>query len=266
MFSITFKDAKIVKSVFETVSSIIDEAIVNVDPKNGLNITSMDNSHICLVHLLITPDDFEKFEVKEPVNIGLKLIDIIKILKRCNAKDTLTFEFNDEDNKILIKMLNSSGKKPRKFTLGILDLDSEEINFEKLDEMEFLNTCSLSNNILEDGIKDAVIYSEVLVLSVEKGNLLISAEGPIGDMEYIIEQDELLNSEFNEESTGVFAINYLNKIIKTASIVDNVSIWTRSESPLRIQYQITETSHIIFFLAPRVEEDESIYEDDYKEE
>ena len=63
MFKAKLKDSKIVKGIFDAVSAIISETRLKVDPDNGLTMTAMDGSHICLVSLTLNKSDLDEFEI-----------------------------------------------------------------------------------------------------------------------------------------------------------------------------------------------------------
>jgi len=74
-------------------------------------------------------------------------------------------------------------------------------------------------------------------------------------MEYELEKDELQESKLTTESEGSFAIQFLKSILKIGAVSKNVSRQLKSEAPLKMNFKILENSGIMYFLAPRVEED-----------
>ena len=91
---------------------------------------------------------------------------------------------------------------------------------------------------------------------------MFSAEGTMGDMKYELEKDELKDHKFGAESEGSFAIQFLRSILKISSISSEVNMMLKSESPVKMKFKILNDSEILYFLAPRVEEEaESSYED-----
>jgi proliferating cell nuclear antigen len=260
MFKAKIKDSKVVRGIFEAVSSIISEVLLKVD-KDGISMTAMDLSHICLVSLKLKKEDLDEFEVKEPLQLGINLEDLVKIIKRSSGNDEITFSHDPKEKKLIIEMKPPEAKKARKFTIALIDIEGEEINLESLESMEFDNKCSFNLKYLDEAIKDAEIFAEVLQIKVDK-NLIFSTTGNIGDMEYVLEGDELISKELNAESSGIFAISFLKNILKIGSIADSIDVSLKSEAPLKIIASILNSSRVLYFLAPRVEEeDDSMYED-----
>lgn len=267
-----FKDAKFVRGIFEAISAIITETRMKIDPEKGLSMTAMDGSHICLVDLNIKKEDLDVFETSEHFELGLNLDDLVKIIKRGSANDEITFLHDPKDKKLVLEMKAENSKKVRKFTMALIDIDTEEIDVNQLEQLPFDNKCQFKLGILDEAMKDAEIFSEVLQINV-KTTLQFSAEGTMGDMCYDLDKDELQSSEFTAESEGNFAIQFLKNIMKISSITDNVSMALKSESPVKMKFMLygptkatpdkIPDSYIQYYLAPRVEEDsDSMYQED----
>lgn len=260
MFKAKLKDSKIVKGIFEAVSSIISETRLKVDPAKGLFMTAMDGSHICLVNLLLKKEDLDEFSSDQPYELGINLEDLVKIIKRSGANDEITFSHDPKEKKLIIEMKPENGKKARRFTISLIDIDVEEINMESLNGMQFDNSCTCNIDYLDEAIKDAEIFSEVLQVKV-KDKLIFSTEGSIGDMEYVLEKDELSEVNFTVESEGSFAIQFLKSVLKISAVSKIIQMNLKSEAPLKMHFKLLDHSEILYFLAPRVEEDtDTMYE------
>jgi proliferating cell nuclear antigen len=260
MFKAKLKDSKIVKGIFDAVASIIAETRLKVDPDTGLSMTAMDGSHICLVNLILNKSDLDEFESDQPYELGINLEDFVKIIKRSGANDEITISHDPAMKKLAIEMKPESGQKVRKFTISLIDIDADEINMDSLNAMEFDNTCTLDLGYIDEALKDAEIFSEVLQIKV-KSNLSFSTEGSIGDMNYELEKDELKDAKFDTEYEGSFAIQFLKEILKINTVAKDVTIHLKSEAPAKMTMKILENSSILYFLAPRVEEDTNSMEE-----
>ena len=156
--------------------------------------------------------------------------------------------------------------------MALIDLETEKIDIKKLDEMEYPNSATFKLSLLDEAMKDAEIFSEVLNVQSNDKIFKLWAEGTLGDMSYEVEKEELILSEFKENTEGAFAIQFLKNILKISAICDQVSIRLKSESPIHLKFLIENQlqkggfdngSYIQYFLAPRVEEDsDSMYEED----
>ncbi|MHA1520253.1 MAG: hypothetical protein ACTSRK_08730 [Promethearchaeota archaeon] len=73
----------------------------------------------------------------------------------------------------------------------------------------------------------------------------------------------MITSDLKSESVGVFSIAFLKNVLKVGTITNTINVELRTDAPLKLNFQILNSSHILYFLAPRVEDDDddSIYED-----
>ena len=212
MFRVKINDSKVVKGIFEAVSAIISETHLKVT-SSGINLTAMDLSHICLVSLNLSKEDLDEFETDQDHELGINLEDLVKIIKRSASNDAIIFSHDPKDKKLIIEMIPENGKKARKFTMALIDIEGEDINMESLESMEFDNKCGMNINIIDEAIKDAEIFAEVLQVKVQDSkasgdkNLSFSTTGNIGDMDYELDNELLDDQEFVNDSVGIFAIS-----------------------------------------------------------
>jgi hypothetical protein len=142
-----------------------------------------------------------------------------------------------------------------------LDIEYEEIPMDNLLKIEYSSKWVMEPDFLVEAIKDAEIYSEILNMRSTQGQgLTFSSSGQIGEMNYEIGLDELLDSDINEDSSAAYSLTFLKAILKIASITEKLEISLRTDHPLKMVFNLLEGGELFYFLAPRVEEEE--YEDD----
>lgn len=260
------ENSKIIRQIIEVLSTIIDEIEMTIVPE-GLRIYAMDPSRICLLKLEIDNDDFDSFECKKETKICLNLEDLNKILKRSSANDHLEIFQKEEENKIRVCMKKAEGTKKRNFSLTLLDLEMEEIHFEKLIAIEYLGKIKLETSIIDEAIKDGEIYGESLFIKAkEKEGLIIEASGQIGEMTYELQEEDLIESEINGTQSGRYGITFLKAIIKLAPITEEFKLSALKDHPLFLQFKLLEGGVIDYYLAPRVDSEEDIADPDDMDE
>ncbi len=263
-FTLKLENSRVLKGIVETLASIIDETEFRVTPKE-FTISAMDPSRICLLKLSIKKDDFDEYECSEESKVGLNLDDLDKILKRCAANDTVEINFNEADQKIKIKMQREGVSRTRTFSLALLDIDIEEIPMDNLLKIDYPSKWVIDTDFLVEAIKDAEIYSEILNIDANEGKgLKFSSSGQIGEMEYDINEDDLLDSQLKGTSSGAYSLTFLKAILKIASITEKLEISLKTDHPLKMNFDLLEGGKLSYFLAPRVEEEE--FDDDDMDE
>lgn len=261
-FALKLENSRILKVIVETLASIIDETEFKVTPKE-FTITAMDPSRICLLKLVIDRKHFDNFECNKETKIGLNLEDLDKILKRSSANDIIDISFNEKEQKIKIKMQRENMKHARTFSLALLDIDAEDVPMDNLLKIEYDSKFSIEPSLFIDAIKDAEIYSEIMNMKTEeKQGLFFNSSGQIGEMEYELALDDLLENDLNDKSTGAYSLRFLKSIFKIAPVVETLEIFLKTDHPLKITFNIIEGAMLTYFLAPRVEEAEFDDEED----
>ena len=264
-FTLKLENSRILKGIVETLASIIDETEFRVTPKE-FTISAMDPSRICLLKLSIKKDNFDDYKCSKDSKVGLNLDDLDKILKRCAANDAVEIDFNEKDQKIKIKMQREGTSRTRTFSLTLLDIDIEEIPMENLLNIEYSSKWVIDPDFLVEAIKDAEIYSEILNMkSIEDQGLVFSSTGQIGEMNYELELDELIETDITGTSSGAYSLTFLKAILKISSITEKLEISLKTDHPLKMMFNLLEGGELFYFLAPRVEEAEFDEDEDMDE-
>ncbi|MBA7504112.1 hypothetical protein ES706_02737 [subsurface metagenome] len=261
MFKIKLENSKILRGIIEALASIIDETEFIITTKE-LSIRAMDPSRICLLQLSMTKQDFDEYECDKDTKIGLNLEDLDKILKRSSAGDSVELIFEPDTQKLKIKMKQRDSTKVRTFSLALLDIEMEDIPMENLLKLEYNADWSMDPGFFVEAIKDAEIYSEILTIKAEEDRgLLFSSVGQIGEMEYELALDDLLEKNIKAISKGSYSLQFLKSILKIENITEKLTISLKDDHPLKLIFNILEGGTISYFLAPRVEEVEFEEED-----
>jgi len=276
MMKIVMNKIKAFKALCESMSAIVSQTRMKVDPQKGFNMETMDGSHICLIAAKYAKEDLDDFQCDQSYELGLNFEDLVKIGKRLDvAKDSITLTYDPSGPKELkINVTREASKKSREFVIGLVDIETEEINLQSLESMEFDVKATFSNHNFYEAVKDAEIYSEVIVIKSNHNGLTLGAEGTMGRTSQNYNQDELKDFHYEASTEGTFAIQFLKSILESGNINgskegksessdSDFTLYLKSESPIKWVVKILDHSELLYFLAPRVEEDENItYEDD----
>ena len=253
-FKLKLENSRILKGIIETLSSIIDETEFLVTPEE-FTISAMDPSRICLLKLSIKKESFDDFKCSKESKVGLNLEDLDKILKRSSASDSIEIDFNEKDQKIKLKMQREGTSRVRTFSLSLLNIDLEEIPMDNLINIEYPSKWVTETELFIEAIKDAEIYSEILNIKATEGQgLIFSSTGQIGEMEYNLDQDDLIESDLNGTNSGAYSLTFLKAILKISPITEKLEISLRTDHPLKMIFNLLEGGELNYFLAPRVEE------------
>ena len=266
-FTIKLNESKILKVLIEMLSVVFEEIKINVD-KSGIYVNITDPSRICMLRLVIKSSSFDTFEVNGNSSVCLNLEDLNKILKRIPAQDELTLSFSPETQKLKIQTKPEEKERLRTFSLANLDLDIEDVEMGTLLSMAYDCIWTFDITLLENMLKDAVIYNETISIEVIEETVSFKTSGMIGEYDCEIDESDLIECDFEGNQSGTYAINFLKSICKLGSIIEKLEISLKSEHPLKVKLGLVEGGGIYFFQAPRVEEpdfEEDDFEDDIDE-
>lgn len=250
-------DCSKLTGLIECLSKINEEAIITIEDKK-LKCKFMDTAHIMLVIA-----EMEIFESSKDCEFGLQIEDMTKVLKRFDGKESLLLLVNEKEVKL------------EQFSKTFI-LDKIDINFDEIQEQVLLSMYDSTNSSfdvlylrLNEVIKDCEIFSDVIEFKCEK-NIIKVYDGKI-EPKY---SNTLTGGVNLSEFDNVYAISYMKLILKShlmfgkkmnSKIVKEsmLKFTVKEESPIMVDIKDNgETWKMVFFLAPRVEEEEEdMYED-----
>lgn len=267
-FKIKKENSKIMKSIVETISSIIDETKITISKKEFI-IEAMDPSRICLLRMILKKNDFDEFECSGKFSICINLGDLDKIMKRCGNNEALTLSYDDVTRKLKIQMKREESTRARTFSLATLESEIEDVPLDNLMGLEYTTRFKISPDIMIEAIKDAEIYSEILnIKSEENCGLTFISTGQIGEMEYQLGSDDLIEENILDKEASAYSLTFLKNILKISSITEALEISLKTDHPLKMDFSLLEGGKLLYWMAPRVEDANfnNEDEDDFMEE
>ncbi len=249
MFKAVLSDSGLFRDSISTIGELIDEGIFKVD-KNGLSLIAADRAMVAVIDFKLPATIFEKFEVDKEQNIAVNMTNLVSVLKRVAPNEKLELEL--KDNKLEILMKNSS---TRKFTVPLLDISQEEIP--PINQLEFNAKTRIKAGILKNGIDDADIVSDSIILEATKDKFCMSASGDISSAELTLEKgnDALLDLNVTGVVRARYPLDYLKKMIKAAKLADDINLRWSKDYPMRMDFISVDKVSLGFVLAPRVSEE-----------
>lgn len=224
-------------------------------------LQAMDNSHVSLVSLTLRSDSFDKFRCDRNLSMGMNLGTMAKILKCANNDDTVTIKAQDNADTVTFMFESQNHEKVSDYEMKLMNLDQEHLGIPDTDyscvvrmpSMEFARIC-----------RDLAQFSESIVICCTKEGIKLSASGDLGSANVKLAQtsnvdkeEEAVIIEMQEQVTLTFACRYLNAFTKATPLCNQVQLSMSADVPLVVEYRISDLGHIRYYLAPKIEEDES---------
>jgi proliferating cell nuclear antigen len=250
MFKASLDSAGNFIKIIDALATIIDIGTFKVD-KAGLSMRAIDPTHVAMVDLELPPEAFTKYECDKTVPIRVNLIDLNRFMKRGSANDALELSLDEQRNKLKIKF--KKGKSTRTFSLSLVTEGEDEET--PIPSLDFNAKFSLNTGDLQRAIKDAQIVGDYITFSIAEEILTLEASGDSGEV--TIEVEEFTETPvLKGKQSAIYSLEFLADIIKAGAVSPNVSVEFSSEMPVKFDFPLDSDGKIIYFLAPRVEEEE----------
>jgi proliferating cell nuclear antigen len=210
---------------------------------------AMDPIRVAMVDFELSKDAFEEYQCSSEMKMGINLEEMGKIMRRAGSGDSLELIHDDKSNKLLVRF---RGKSIRTFSQSLLDIGAEELPTPRV---EFNVAAKLTTEAIGEAIKDAGVVSDQVKIMTKPDTLIMQASGDTGDalVEFRKGSEALLDLQVKEESNAIYALNYLNDMMKASSISETAVLQFSTNMPLRIDLSISSGGRITYFLAPRRE-------------
>uniref|UniRef100_A0A1A9WKC2 DNA sliding clamp PCNA n=1 Tax=Glossina brevipalpis TaxID=37001 RepID=A0A1A9WKC2_9MUSC len=260
MFEARLINATILKKILDAVKDLLNEGTFDCSD-SGIQLQAMDNSHVSLVSLTLRSDSFDKFRCDRNLSMGMNLSTMAKILKCANNDDTVTVKAQDNADTVTFMFESQNHEKVSDYEMKLMNLDQEHLGIPDTDyscvvrmpSMEFARIC-----------RDLAQFSESMVICCTKEGVKFSASGDLGSANVKLAQtssvdkeEEAVIIEMQEPVTLTFACRYLNAFTKATPLCNQVQLSMSADVPLVVEYRITDLGYIRYYLAPKIEEDES---------
>jgi len=253
LFKAVTKEPKILRDSIDIISQLIDDGLFDFK-KTGIELAAADRTMVSFVDFKLKPSAFEKYVCDKDVSVGINLLNFLTVLKRANVNDKLTLNLDEKENKLEIIL---EGNSIRKFSLPLLQISKREVP--DVDQLlkKFTANAEVNSNILEQGINDADIIADSIIIELSPEKLRMYAEGNSSKSELKLFKgtDILTNLDAKETVSARYSLEYLKKMIKGSRISDKVKIMLGKDFPLRLVFE-NENIFLSMILAPRVAESE----------
>ncbi len=236
---VKLENPTILSKVVDLISELVTEVRIKITDL-GLSIIAMDPANVSMVGFWLPKTAFSQFESGEEV-LGVNLDNLKRILKRCGAGSSLLLE--KKENLLEIQIQD---RIRRNFTLSLIDIDSED---KDMPSLEFNSTVELNSLDLIASIEDCAVVGDACTFSIKDGKFVIEAQGLNSAMSEFSGDEARIQAE---NCRSKYSLEYLQKFIKGAKLVERSVLKFADDHPLRIDYK-TPQMELSFILAPRVE-------------
>ncbi len=248
MFRIVLGDVDVLKNSIPIISEIIDEGLFRVD-QNGISMLSPDRAMVAVIDFRVLSSAFDEFKSQGEDYLGLNMASFSAVIKRAKTGDKIIMERKEGGSSLKITI---KGNGVRVFEVPLLDIKTEK---PPVDKLAFTSKVELESRIVEEGISDADIIGDSVVLEADSTKFRMSAKGDISSAHLeVTKQDKgLLDLKVTASVRAQYPLDYLKKMIKANKISEQMVLEFGNNYPLRMGFKSIDKMQLSFVLAPRVE-------------
>jgi len=243
MFNAKVK-SDVLKGIIDVASPLVNEAKFNITPK-GLSMRAVDPAHVAMVDLEIKNDAFEEFKAKD-IELGIDMDKFAGIMRLSNSGDIVSLTYNEDTNRLIVKIGNLVRKMGLIDTAGMPDPKMPNLN---LPAKIVMNASELTQ-----GVRASETVSDHLSLTVNKDNFELFAEGDTDTVNLKLPKNLLKELNTSSKCKSLFSIDYFSNMIKPVKSDEPVTIMLGNDNPIRVEFDIAnKKGHVTYLLAPRIE-------------
>lgn len=237
---VTLEKTGFFADVINIVSELVSEIRIKFN-NDGLRIIAIDPTNAAMLLFKLPASAFSHYETEtEEEAIGINLDDFKQVLRR-GKQESLNLE--TKEGKLLVHF----GERKKSFILSLIDIESEE---RKEPELKFTVNLKIDSSKFQEAVEDCSVVSDSILFNLGEKGFVLDAKSSLHSAAV-----RLLSDAFPENIKSRYSLDYLQKMVKSAKLADDVKIQFSNDYPLRLHYITPEKAELSFILAPRVETD-----------
>lgn len=237
------------EEALDSVTVLVDESKINLN-EDGLVIRAIDGANVGMADLSLFESAFESYESDGGI-IGIQLWKLEDVVNFADSDDLIHFELDEETRTLNVKVNGLT------YDISLIDPDSirQEPDIPNIDlpgefvfEADQLRQGAQAASLVSDHIKFKSGKSEA-----DENVLLMVAEGDTDNVEYEIEESDMINATFGEINS-LYSLDYLEEMVKTIPNKREVRVELGEEFPTKIHFDIADSEgNTTYMIAPRID-------------
>jgi len=246
VFNVKVK-SEVLKGIIDVISPLVNEVKFNITPK-GISLRAVDPAHVAMVDLEVKDKAFEEYKATE-MELGVDMDKLSGIMRLSSSNDIVSLEYDEESNRLIVKIGNLIRKMGLIDTAGMPD--------PKMPNLNLPAKVVLKASELSQGVRASEAVSDHLALTVNKDSFELYAEGDTDTVNLKLPKDLkdlLIELSTNSKCKSLFSIDYFSNMIKPVRGDDPITIQIGNDNPIKVEFDIADKKgHVTYLLAPRIE-------------
>merc|ERR1712113_148353 len=252
------QQAVLLKKVVDAMKDLCKD--VNFDcSEKGLQVQSMDSSHVALVSLLLRESAFSEFKCDRPTSLGMNVDSLGKILKMCGPNDSLKLQWQNDADSVSFQCETGEEDCISEFDLKLMQIESEHM---EVPEQQYKVTAKMPSAEFQKICRDLKEFGETMQIKASKEGITFSVQGDLGTGNVMLKPresekpEEKVSLAVSEPVTATFALRYLVNFAKAAPLCGTVELGLGPDAPLLVKYNLEtgDNGYMQFYLAPKIDD------------
>merc|ERR1712013_362994 len=161
---------------------------VNFDcSEKGLQVQSMDSSHVALVSLLLRESAFAEFKCDRPTSLGMNVDSLSKIFKMCGPNDSLKLRWQNDADTLNFQCESSDDDRIADFDLKLMQIESEHM---EIPEQHYKVVAKLPSSEFQKICRDLKEFGETMSVKATKEGITFSVQDDVGSGNVLLKPRE----------------------------------------------------------------------------
>lgn len=249
MFKAKLSNPILLKSAFDSISSIADELLIKIDSE-GLRIDTLDKTHTTFIHLNLKASLFDEYVCEDTLTLSIDSIELLRVLKLAKSDDNVILTC-DDFNLIMI----FEGESSSKFNIKLIDILDEQ---RPAPELDFLVSLELPTNVFKDMINKV----DKITNAKEKIRLELEVDGDYihvrGGSDFSdVDIKYLHGKKITNMVKSIFRAEKVNNILRAEKVADYIELKLGNDMPLSIKFKFNSNEgELSYLLAPVFERED----------
>jgi len=242
---VTLAEPAYIKPVFDTMSSVLNEVVVDVN-SDRIIFRGMDPSNAAYFELRLENSLFIEYDVDKDEIFSLNMGRLKNIFGVVGKGDMISWDKENGDFGFEI-----TGLQKDRYTLSVLDNQKDP----QLDINEEV-TIESPSDLFENGIKKARVIHDDLEFNVEDMELTISSNDKMDHADIHFKPNDEVAIDQKEEGTihSMYSGELLEKVTKVTKAFDKVRVSFSDNGPVQLKYNKPDKLVFRSIIAMRIAE------------
>jgi proliferating cell nuclear antigen len=249
------KQKEIFISLFQLLKNCSSHVNINCNNDN-FHIQGMDKSHICLFDVKIHKNWFSSYSIKQKTQLSFDSSVFHSIISTKSDNQDLIIHMEDENPDILYIQFLSQNKTSKNdfkksYKIPLIEYEYEEMSIPIVDyDAEF----SLSSKQINDVLSELSNFGNDVLIKCTETEINLTTNGITGEMkvEIPIEDLNIYSIVEGEEIKLTYSLSYIYKMCISNKLSSTIDFSLSNECPMKINYYLGESSSLVFFIAPKM--------------